>query len=223
MIRVILSAHSPFIFMQSHHARKVLLTVMPPCPFVRQNLQMRCLGVRSVYKSPFDDRTQIGQLANRTRQFRTGIRLRLYNNIPSTLLPTPRFYCTRSAQMTGNSADTLQNQYRLPVDVKATHYDVTIRTDLEKTEYQGFVRISLDIKKDTSRIVLNSSELKLASAYVLPVVHRMLAHLDHEHTVRFIRMRWRRHRSYPSSRSTQFKSASRTTFPPLFPLAPRLS
>jgi hypothetical protein len=164
------SAHSPFVFMQSHHARKVLITVKPPYPFARQHLQMRC--VRSVYKSPFDDRIQ---LVNRTRQFRTGIRLRSYNNISSTLLPTPRFYCTRSAQMTGNSADTLQNQYRLPVDVKATHYDVTIRTDLEKTEYQGFVRISLDIKKDTSRIVLNSSELKLASAYVPTVVHCILA------------------------------------------------
>lgn len=77
--------------------------------------------------------------------------------------------------MTGNTTDTLQNQYRLPVDVKPTHYDITIRTDLEKTEYQGFVRISLDIKKDTSRIVLNSSELKLASAYVLSVIHRILS------------------------------------------------
>lgn len=68
--------------------------------------------------------------------------------------------------MTASTADT-QNQYRLPVDVKPIHYDVTIKTDLEKTEYQGFVKISLDIKKDTSRIVLNSSELKLGSAYVL--------------------------------------------------------
>ena len=63
--------------------------------------------------------------------------------------------------MTAIPTDILQNQYRLPVHVKPTHYDITIRTDLEKLVYQGFVKISLDIKEDTSRIVLNSSELEL--------------------------------------------------------------
>ena len=205
----------------SPHARKALISVVSPCPFARQHLPMRCLGVRSVYKCPFDDRTQIGQLANQTRQSRAGIRLRSYNNISSTFKSTSRFYCTSSAKMTGNTADTLQNQYRLPVDVKPTHYDVTIRTDLDKTEYQGFVKISLDIKKETSCIVLNSSELKLGSAYVLTTV--CLHYFDHKHTGQFIRMCWRRHRSYRSSRSIQFKSASRTMSPPRFPLALRLS
>ncbi|KAF8627899.1 hypothetical protein AX15_004193 [Amanita polypyramis BW_CC] len=68
--------------------------------------------------------------------------------------------------MTAITTDTSQNQYRLPVDVKPTHYDVTIRTDLEKLAYQGFVKISLNIKKDTSRIVLNSSELKLTNVTI---------------------------------------------------------
>ena len=30
-------------------------------------------------------------------------------------------------------------EYRLPTDVKPSHYDVTIRTDLEKLKFDGFV------------------------------------------------------------------------------------
>lgn len=30
---------------------------------------------------------------------------------------------------------------RLPTDLIPTHYDLTIRTDLEKLEFHGFVRI----------------------------------------------------------------------------------
>ena len=33
------------------------------------------------------------------------------------------------------------DQYRLPTNVKPTHYDVTIKTDLEKFKFQGFVKI----------------------------------------------------------------------------------
>ena len=31
--------------------------------------------------------------------------------------------------------------YRLPTDVKPTHYEVTVRTDLEKLVFDGFVRV----------------------------------------------------------------------------------
>lgn len=30
-------------------------------------------------------------------------------------------------------------EYRLPTDVKPTHYDVTVRTDLEALKFDGFV------------------------------------------------------------------------------------
>lgn len=33
------------------------------------------------------------------------------------------------------------DEYRLPLDVKPTHYDVTIRTDLETQTFTGFVKI----------------------------------------------------------------------------------
>ena len=34
-----------------------------------------------------------------------------------------------------------RDKYRLPLDVKPTHYDVTIRTDLEKLTFDGFVKV----------------------------------------------------------------------------------
>jgi aminopeptidase 2 len=58
------------------------------------------------------------------------------------------------------------NEYRLPLDVKPTHYDVTIRTDLEKLSFGGFVKIDLDIKKETSTIVFNSVDLKLSDVSI---------------------------------------------------------
>jgi aminopeptidase 2 len=45
--------------------------------------------------------------------------------------------------MTGGPATTNvskpADEYRLPTDVKPKHYDVTIRTDLEKSRFDGFV------------------------------------------------------------------------------------
>jgi hypothetical protein len=34
-----------------------------------------------------------------------------------------------------------ENPYRLPSDVRPTHYDLTVKTDLEELAFQGFVRI----------------------------------------------------------------------------------
>ncbi|KAJ3554813.1 hypothetical protein NM688_g2912 [Phlebia brevispora] len=57
-----------------------------------------------------------------------------------------------------------QSEYRLPTDVKPTLYEVTVRTDLEKLKFDGFVVVHLDVVKDTSTIVFNSSKLSLGSA-----------------------------------------------------------
>lgn len=56
------------------------------------------------------------------------------------------------------------DEYRLPTNVKPAHYDVTIKTDLESLTFEGFVRIRLDIKEPTNRIILNSSCLELGKA-----------------------------------------------------------
>ncbi|KAI0743398.1 peptidase family M1-domain-containing protein [Daedaleopsis nitida] len=51
--------------------------------------------------------------------------------------------------------------YRLPTDVIPTHYDVKILTDLENLRFEGVVNIQLQVKKETTKIVLNSLELSL--------------------------------------------------------------
>ncbi|KXN83489.1 Aminopeptidase 2, mitochondrial [Leucoagaricus sp. SymC.cos] len=56
------------------------------------------------------------------------------------------------------------DEYRLPTTVKPTHYDVTIKTDLENHTFEGSVQIDLNVKKPTSRIVLNTSDLDLGKA-----------------------------------------------------------
>ena len=83
-----------------------------------------------------------------------------------------------------SSQSLSQDIYRLQTDAKPTHYDLTVRTDLEQFVFDGVVTIqcairaslpsrffhgshstlrcvSLDILKETSNIVLNSKELKL--------------------------------------------------------------
>ena len=79
-----------------------------------------------------------------------------------------------------------EEKYRLPTNVKPTHYDITIRTDLEDLTFSGFVKIrcvlyrsvvalpvinvilsiSLHIVRETSTISLNTSDLELSKAYV---------------------------------------------------------
>jgi len=48
-------------------------------------------------------------------------------------------YCSTSALMTKltNSGDS----FRLPLDVKPTHYDLTVKTDLENSTFEGVVKI----------------------------------------------------------------------------------
>ncbi|KAI0789033.1 hypothetical protein BC629DRAFT_1582206 [Irpex lacteus] len=54
--------------------------------------------------------------------------------------------------------------FRLPTDVKPKHYDVTVRTDLEKLTFDGYVITHLEVLKETSKIVFNSSKLTLGHA-----------------------------------------------------------
>ncbi|KAF9265351.1 leucyl aminopeptidase [Marasmius fiardii PR-910] len=59
------------------------------------------------------------------------------------------------------------SEFRLPTNVKPTHYNLTICTDLEKLVFDGFVEISLDIKENTDKITLNSNALDLGKAHVI--------------------------------------------------------
>ncbi|CCM03911.1 uncharacterized protein FIBRA_06062 [Fibroporia radiculosa] len=67
-----------------------------------------------------------------------------------------------------------QVDYRLPTTVRPTHYDLTIRTDLEKSRFDGFVKVHLDILKDTSQLVFNTAELELSN----PVLYSEALHME---------------------------------------------
>ncbi|KAI6109871.1 hypothetical protein F5141DRAFT_1117209 [Pisolithus sp. B1] len=60
--------------------------------------------------------------------------------------------------MTGVPSD----DFRLPLDVKPKHYDLTIKTDLNNDVYEGVVKIDLEVKKQTSTIVLNVADLEIS-------------------------------------------------------------
>jgi hypothetical protein len=74
------------------------------------------------------------------------------------------------------------NHYRLPTDVKAVHYDITIKTDLKDLTFDGIAKVryasavipiihssnvaSLHVIAGTSTIAFNTSELELGKACV---------------------------------------------------------
>ncbi|KAI0730373.1 peptidase family M1-domain-containing protein [Fomitopsis betulina] len=65
--------------------------------------------------------------------------------------------------------------YRLPTNVKPTHYDLTVRTDILGAKFDGIVTVHLDVKKDTSEIVFNSAVLKLSNIALTTVEAESLA------------------------------------------------
>ncbi|KAH8986246.1 leucyl aminopeptidase [Lactarius hatsudake] len=63
------------------------------------------------------------------------------------------------------TSEHASDHYRLPTEVRPRHYDLTIRTDLEKEKFTGFVKIDLDIVKATKVITFNAAaELLLGPA-----------------------------------------------------------
>lgn len=43
--------------------------------------------------------------------------------------------------MSASAPASAQQDYRLPTDVKPTHYDLTVWTDLENSKFEGIVHI----------------------------------------------------------------------------------
>ncbi|CUA73079.1 hypothetical protein RSOLAG22IIIB_05144 [Rhizoctonia solani] len=52
-------------------------------------------------------------------------------------------------------------EYRLPTNVRPTHYNLTIQTDLDALHFKGHSCIDLDVVEDTDTITFNSSNLIL--------------------------------------------------------------
>ncbi|KAG9085108.1 Aminopeptidase 2 mitochondrial [Ceratobasidium sp. UAMH 11750] len=67
---------------------------------------------------------------------------------------------TMSAPAQSTPAKSVE-EYRLPTNVRPSHYDLTIQTDLEALTFKGFVIVDLEVSEDTSTITFNSSDLVL--------------------------------------------------------------
>ncbi len=59
-----------------------------------------------------------------------------------------------------------KKEYKLPESISPENYDLFIEPNLKSFRFKGEVKISLNIKKPTSKIILNSSELKITEAKV---------------------------------------------------------
>ncbi|KIO32561.1 hypothetical protein M407DRAFT_213745 [Tulasnella calospora MUT 4182] len=58
---------------------------------------------------------------------------------------------------TSTSGPKSDANFRLPTNVKATHYDLTFKTDLEDLTFKGYGVIHLDIVEETKEIIFNAS------------------------------------------------------------------
>ncbi|KAG8971032.1 Aminopeptidase 2 mitochondrial, partial [Tulasnella sp. 427] len=58
---------------------------------------------------------------------------------------------------TATTTPKSDTDFRLPTNVKPTHYDLTFKTDLENLTFKGYGIIDLDVVEDTKEIVLNAS------------------------------------------------------------------
>lgn len=58
--------------------------------------------------------------------------------------------------------------YQLPLDLRPTHYDLTLTIDLGQMTFSGEVTIQIDVRRDTTEIVLNAVDLEIdyATAFV---------------------------------------------------------
>ena len=97
------------------------------------------------YKSAHDlaqlnpDRFSPGRVTQKKR-----VHKRRWNELPtaaSSLLNSRRLYCSLHAMSSVGSApakpDVPLTEHRLPLDVKPSHYGITVRTDLEKLLFDG--------------------------------------------------------------------------------------
>ena len=70
---------------------------------------------------------------------------RIASRRASARLLTPNHHllraCSTHAVMAGGPTGAVKpaEEYRLPTDIKAKHYDLTVRTDLEKLKFDGYV------------------------------------------------------------------------------------
>ncbi|KAF9533369.1 leucyl aminopeptidase [Crepidotus variabilis] len=80
------------------------------------------------------------------------------------------------------SSAAKDDQYRLPTDIKPTHYNITIKTDLEKLAFHGLIKVDLEVVAETSTITLNMANLSITKVFIISktssVEHTLMASFD---------------------------------------------
>lgn len=101
------------------------------CTLARQWVTSSCRNQACASKAALSALT----LANYKRNFTTS----KFQPVPKRIISSglKRLYCTR---MSPTAIPGATDEYRLPLDLKPTHYEVTIQTDLEKQTFSGFVK-----------------------------------------------------------------------------------
>ncbi|XP_023199956.1 endoplasmic reticulum aminopeptidase 1-like [Xiphophorus maculatus] len=59
------------------------------------------------------------------------------------------------------------DRMRLPVTISPLHYDLTIHPNLTSLDFTGVVRISLDVKEDTSIVILHAKQMHISNVVLL--------------------------------------------------------
>ncbi|CAO3701011.1 unnamed protein product [Rhizopus microsporus] len=63
------------------------------------------------------------------------------------------------------SVDNPERQV-LPTNVKPTHYDLTLQPNLTTFEFHGVVKVNLNVNQDTTKITLNTRDIKIKFAFL---------------------------------------------------------
>ncbi|MBN3301039.1 ERAP2 aminopeptidase, partial [Amia calva] len=59
------------------------------------------------------------------------------------------------------------SKLRLPTDIVPNHYDLLIHPNLTTLDFTGFVKIEVDVKRDTKHVILHSKGLNITSASIV--------------------------------------------------------
>ncbi|KAM3610345.1 uncharacterized protein V6R79_002695 [Siganus canaliculatus] len=74
---------------------------------------------------------------------------------------------TKDVPMATNGQPFPWDRMRLPKTIFPIHYDLTIHPNLTTLDFTGVARIELDVKEDTSLIVLHAKELQISNVLLL--------------------------------------------------------
>ncbi|KAE8222062.1 hypothetical protein CF319_g4685 [Tilletia indica] len=103
-------------------------------------------------------------LNNNNTKYNNTLRLPLIRNCHFHAPSPDTNIITMSASAPPNAHPNESRWFRLSPNVKPSHYDLLIKSDIEDLTFSGVVTIHLDILEDTDEIEFNASRLRLSKA-----------------------------------------------------------